>query len=201
MGNSFTGLYLIRHGEVANVEEGVYNGHFDVDLSDKGIRQMEEMAERLSKKEIRAIYCSDLKRTVGGAKIIGKRLSLSQIKSFKDLRELNYGRWEGLRFEEIKRRYPEEVEARNADYINYRIKGGENFIEMSDRVIPRIEEILRSHRGEDIALVAHGGVNRVILCWALNMDISNMLRIKQDFAAFNIINFYDSTAVVELMNG
>ncbi len=200
MENGFTKLYLIRHGEVANVNEGVYNGHFDVDLSDRGIRQMKEIAEKLSKESIKAIYSSDLKRTVIGSKIIGERLSL-RTKSFKDLRELNYGRWEGLRFEEIKKRYPEEVEARNADYVNYRLKDGENIIELRDRVIPKIDRILRSHRGEDIVLIAHGGVNRVILCWALNIDISNIVRIKQDFAALNIINFYDNAAIVELMNG
>lgn len=201
MENSPTKFFLIRHGEVANNADKCYNGHNDVDLSAEGLSQMEAIADRLKTEPIKAVYCSDLIRTVKGGRIIAEKHSLKII-SLQKLRELNYGRWDGKKLDDIKRLYPKELKARYDDIVNYRIQGGETLIELNNRILQVIKDIINKHKGESIAVVSHGGVNRIILLWALNIDLKNFHRIQQNYAALNIVNFYDNgNAIVELMNG
>jgi len=61
-------------------------------------------------------------------------------------------------------------------------------------------DIVERHRGEEVALVAHGGINRIILSEALGLDLKNILRLEQDFGCLNIIEFFDSSALVRLLN-
>lgn len=201
MKNSPTKFFLIRHGEVANNADKCYNGHNDVDLSAEGLSQMEAIADRLKTEPIKAVYCSDLIRTVKGGRIIAEKHSLKII-SLQKLRELNYGRWDGKKLDDIKRLYPKELKARYDDIVNYRIQGGETLIELNNRILQVIKDIINKHKGESIAVVSHGGVNRIILLWALNIDLKNFHRIQQNYAALNIVNFYDNgNVIVELMNG
>lgn len=201
MENSPTKFFLIRHGEVANNADKCYNGHNDVDLSAEGLSQMEAIADRLKTEPIKAVYCSDLIRTVKGGRIIAEKHSLKII-SLQKLRELNYGRWDGKKLDDIKRLYPKELKARYDDIVNYRIQGGETLIELNNRILQVIKDIINKHKGESIAVVSHGGVNRIILLWALNIDLKNFHRIQQNYAALNIVNFYDNgNVIVELMNG
>lgn len=201
MKNSPTKFFLIRHGEVANNADKCYNGHNDVDLSAEGLSQMEAIADRLKTEPIKAVYCSDLIRTVKGGRIIAEKHSLKII-SLQKLRELNYGRWDGKKLDDIKRLYPKELKARYDDIVNYRIQGGETLIELNNRILQVIKDIINKHKGESIAVVSHGGVNRIILLWALNIDLKNFHRIQQNYASLNIVNFYDNgNVIVELMNG
>src|SRR3990167_10179518 len=90
-----TRLYLIRHGQVVNHHEFRYNGHFDVDITDIGVLQMENITSFLATKPITVVYSSDLQRATKGAEIIGGALGLKPVKVHA-FRELNLGRWERL---------------------------------------------------------------------------------------------------------
>jgi len=68
-------------------------------------------------------------------------------------------------------------------------------------VIKELEGIITRHAGEEIILFTHAGVNRIIICHALNLAIENCFRIQQDFCSVNIIDFYEQAAVVTLING
>ncbi|MBI5212100.1 MAG: histidine phosphatase family protein [Nitrospirae bacterium] len=59
----------------------------------------------------------------------------------------------------------------------------------------------QSLSSENIAIVAHGGVNRIILCHVIGIPLENIFRIEQDNAAINIIEFWDKYPVVKLLNG
>lgn len=194
-------ILLIRHGETANADRRCYNGHYDADLSENGVRQIETLAERLNNEPIKAVYSSDLKRSRKSAQIFARRHSL-EVYSKMELREIRYGRWEGLPYSEIKKKFPDEISDRSANFVHYRIKGGgENLADLSHRVVPAVKNIIARHRDETIAMLLHGGVNRVILGWALNIDLKYLHRLKQNFAALNIISFYDNNeAIVELVN-
>ncbi len=201
MENNRTKIFLIRHGEVANAADRCYNGHNDVDLSADGLKQMEKIADRLKGEPLKAVYSSDLQRAAKGARLISERHSVEPV-SIKELRELSYGIWEGKRVEDIKNLYPEEFRARYDDILNYRIQNGETLLEMRERVLPAVKGIINKHTGDSIAIVAHAGVIKILLLWSLNMDLRDFYRIQQDYAALNIISFYDNgSAVVELMNG
>lgn len=195
-----TMVFLIRHGEVINAGEKRYNGHNDIDLSPEGIRHMEVVADRLSKEPISAVYCSDLIRTIKGAEIIAGKHSLPITKK-PGLRERNVGVWEGMTFEEIQRRFRKEWEEYLSDVVNFKPDGGESISEVRERAVKEMESIIRDHKGEGVVIVAHGGINRTILCTALGLELKNIFRIEQNFGAVNIIEYYDDIAVVRLMNG
>ncbi len=73
---------------------------------------------------------------------------------------------------------------------------------MRDRIIPEYERLVSAHPNQEIALLLHGGVNRVILAHVLGLDLNNLFRLDQSFGALNIIEHYeDGMAVVKLLNG
>jgi alpha-ribazole phosphatase len=219
-----TVLYLIRHGETEGAEVRRYKGSIDVPLSANGIRQMERLSLHIADLEnrrkgviekmprgsgdaenrnypgITAVYCSHLSRAIKSAELIAKPHSLKPV-IVPALRERNFGVWEGMSFDEIKEKYPEEFTAWAGNPLAFSPMEGENTMEVKDRVINAMNEIIQNHSGERIAIVSHGGVIRVILCYILGVPLENMFRFEQDYAALNIIEFWDAYPVVKLMNG
>jgi broad specificity phosphatase PhoE len=149
---------------------------------------------------LQAVYTSNLSRAVRSAGIIAEPFGLKPVE-ITDLRERSFGLWEGMTFTEIKEKYPEEFEAWANDPLKYSPIKGESTVDVKDRIIPTITKILDSHKGDNIAVVAHGGVNRIILCHVLGIPLENIFRIEQDYAAVNIIEFWDRYPVVKLING
>jgi len=195
-----TRIYLLRHGETVN-SRGVFkfNGHFDVDVTEEGSRQLSLQAQRLKNRPIRYVYSSDLKRAVKGAEIIASTLSAKAITD-RRLREISAGNWEGLSASEVQEKYPEDFKSRYSDIVNFRIPGGENLLDVRKRSLAAISEILDRHKGEETAIVAHGGINRVILSDAIGLDLKNILRIEQEFGCLNIIDYLEGTSLVRLLN-
>lgn len=195
-----TTFYLIRHGETEGGEVKRYKGTIDVPLSEKGVKQMERVAEYLRRvTSLKAIYTSNLSRALKSAEIIAEPHSLNPI-VVPDLRERNFGLWEGMSFDEIREKYPREFDAWAGNPLKFSPMGGETTLEMQKRVINALDEIIRNHNGEHIAIVSHGGVNRIILCHILDIPLENIFRIEQDYGALNIIEFWDGYPVVTLMN-
>lgn len=196
-----TRLYLIRHGEVEGAGVPRYNGQTDVPLSEKGRAQYVGLKERFADARITACYTSDLSRCTWGAEVLGAHLSVQPVRR-SELRELNIGIWEGMTWSEIMTQYPDEWQARLADLVNYRVPRGENLLDVHGRVMPVINDIVRRHRGEEVLVVAHGGVNRIILLDAIGAPLSALFNIEQKYCCFNIIDFYaDGKTVVQLLNG
>lgn len=197
----YTRLYIIRHGQVVNHHELRYNGHYDVDITDIGVEQMERVGDFLSNLPIDAVYSSDLQRAVRGAEIIGRILGKRPERT-ASLRELHLGRWEGLTREEAAERFPEEAHFRFRDLATSKVKGGESLLDLSDRVLPAIDALLHRHSGGSVCIVAHGGVNRVVLTDAMGLSIENFFRIEQDYGCVNVIDYFDDgIKVVKLLNG
>lgn len=198
---SYTRLFLIRHGQVVNHHEFRYNGHFDVDITDIGLRQIKTLSDFLSNEPVSAIYSSDLQRALKGAEIVGEAFGIQPV-SMHDFRELSLGRWEGLTREEGAKRFPEEAGFRFRDLADSKVEGGESLHDLHNRVMPKLNELLNRHRNEALCLVAHGGVNRVILCDAMGLPMENFFRIEQDFGCLNVIDYFeDGVKVVKLLNG
>ena len=196
-----TRVYLMRHGEVDNGGEKRYNGHIDVDITPKGVEQMHRLAGLLAGKPVTAVYSSDLIRSVKGARIVSERLGLTP-SPVRALRERSVGQWEGMTAEEIQQRYPEEYKAWRADLLSYRPPEGECLQDVRKRILPEYQRIVALHPDQEIAMLLHGGVNRVILADSLGLDPRNLFRIDQAFGALNIIDQYDDgMAVVKLLNG
>lgn len=195
-----TRLYLIRHGRVAEGHAHRYHGHNDIPLSPEGERQLTELARQLKEVPLAAVYASDLSRSRDGAARLCEGRGL-EVRVVPEFREVNFGVWEGLTFDEIAARYPQELEGRFRDLAGYRIPGGESLLDVQGRVLPRLREILADNPGRSLALVAHAGVNRVILADALGLSLSHFFRLDQNYGCLNIIDYFPDFTVVRLLNG
>ena len=195
-----TRIHLVRHGQVEGHDQPRYNGQTDVALTQPGIQQYHLLKELLARHPITACYTSDLTRCVVGADIICASLGIEPVKRSR-LREVSIGIWDGLTWDEITGRWPEEWQARLADLVNYRVPRGESLLDVQARVMPEIEEIVQRHQGEEVLVVAHGGVNRIILLNAIGAPLTSMFHIEQSFGCHNIIDYYaDGKITVKLLN-
>ena len=199
-----TKIYLIRHGEVEGANPRRYNGHIDVPLSGNGIAQIKRLAAFLSGKVARresgkltAIYTSGLSRAVKTAEIIAEPFGLEPV-VVDGLKERSFGEWEGMSFDEVDEKWPEAFQAWADDPLSFSPIGGESTLETRDRVIPVFNKIAADHKGEEIAIVSHGGVTRVILCEMLGIPLENIFRIEQDFGALNVIEIWDYPVVKQI---
>ena len=195
-----TRIHLIRHGQVEGHDQPRYNGQTDVALTDLGVEQYHRLKERLADYPVSACYTSDLTRCVTGAGIICGQFGIEPVRR-SELRELNIGVWEGLAWQEIQSNWPEEWQARLADLVNYRVPQGENLLDVEARVMPVIHEIIERHKGQELLVVGHGGVNRIVLLNAIGAPLAGMFNIEQNYGCYNIIDYYaDGRATVKLLN-
>lgn len=199
-----TKIYLIRHGETEDADEKRYKGHIDVPLSENGIEQIKRVSKFVSTEagkqesgKVTAVYCSGLIRAVKSAEIIAEPLGLKPV-VVGELKERNFGAWEGKSFDEIKEEYPEAFGAWADNPLRFSPMGGESTIDVSERAIKIFDELVGRHEGESIAIVAHGGINRVILCELLGIPLENIFRVEQDYAAVNVIEKWDYPVIKHL---
>jgi alpha-ribazole phosphatase/probable phosphoglycerate mutase len=193
-----TRLYLTRHGEVVKVE--VYHGQTDVDITPTGVKQMERLRELLKDKKLQAVYSSDLTRTWKGAEIIAQPHDLTP-QAFPQFREVHFGRWQGLNYAQVMERYPSDIPQWLKNVDQFRIPDGESMIDVRQRAIPQLQELIEQHRGKEFVLVCHGALNRLILAEALHLPMAHLLRMEQDYGCLNIIEYSSTWSVVKLMNG
>lgn len=195
-----TRIYLVRHGQVEGYEEKRYNGQSNIPLTATGKEQSERVRNCLSTIALEAVYSSDLGRSRYCARLIAEGHGLPVVVE-EALREINFGDWEGRTWVELQEAYPQDWQRRLEDLTNYQVPGGESLQDAADRVRPAIRRILEQHPGGAVTLVAHGGVNRIVLLDAIGADLEQAFAIEQDYGCLNIIDYLDGHAVVRLMNG
>lgn len=194
-----TRIYLIRHGETEWNKQGRLQGNSNVKLSPEGIRQAQLLAEHSPFQHIDAIYSSDLVRAVDTAKILAEKFNL-EVQTLPELRETNFGYWEGKSIADLAEIYPDDFGKFFTAPEKCRPPHGETFLECQDRVMNAMNKIVAAHDNKKILVVSHGAVIRLILCAALGMPINKMWAISQFNVALNILRFDDLNITVELMN-
>jgi alpha-ribazole phosphatase len=192
-------LYLIRHGEPEGAAAGRYLGACDVPLTGRGRRQMHEVAAALAGAGLRAVYCSDLARSVESAAIVAGLHRLEPV-VVPALRERDFGAWEGLTWDEIQAHDPAGAERWARDPLAFRPVGGEDLCAVEERVVPAFAWVASGHPAGAYAIVAHGGVNRVLLARFFGLPRENLFRIAQDHAAVSVVAFHGGLPVVQALN-
>jgi len=194
-----TWVYLARHGEVQHAAEGRFFGHTDVALSPVGVAQAAALGERLATEPIEAVYASDLLRARESAAPLASARA-TEVVALRPLREMAMGRWEGLTFAEIHAREPELCARWLADPFAMPFPEGEGLADLWARAVPALRRVVERHAGQRVAVVAHGGTNRVLLAEALGLPLANIFRLAQDYAAWSLIEYRGDRAVVHLVN-
>jgi alpha-ribazole phosphatase/probable phosphoglycerate mutase len=191
----------VRHGQVEGFEEKRYNGQVNVPLTEVGKEQSKAISENLSGVRVDAIYSSDLDRSQYCAELIAEAHGLSN-SAEPALRELHIGDWEGRTWAELQEAYPDDWRARLNDLVSYNVPGGESLQDTADRIRPCVQKALEQHQGKTIVVVAHGGVNRIVLLDAIGATLEQAFSIEQDYGCINIIDYFaDGQSVVKLLNG
>lgn len=158
-----TRAYLIRHGETDWNRDRICMGQMDLPLNERGRRQAALIADRLAHAQIDAVYSSDLSRAMGTAAPLARARGLIPT-AMKELRELDYGTWQGYRQEELRERFPETFrEDPRRQPMRFQPHGGESVSDLYRRSVQAFEEILERHRGQTTTLVAHGGTIRCLV--------------------------------------
>ncbi|MDH5204855.1 MAG: histidine phosphatase family protein [Hylemonella sp.] len=154
-----TRILAIRHGETAwNVDTRI-QGHLDIPLNDTGRWQAERLARALAARNDppHAIYCSDLLRAHDTARAIAGATG-APLLTHTGLRERGFGIFEGRTYVEIEQTWPEDSEHWRRRTPHWAPEGGESLLVMRERVTRTLHELAARHPGEQIVLVAHGGV-------------------------------------------
>jgi broad specificity phosphatase PhoE len=186
-----TRLYIVRHGSTVLSAEDRFAGSVDVELSDEGRAQAASLASRLAGAHIRAIYTSPLVRTLATARVLGERWGVSAIVR-DELREIDHGRWEGLRRRDVQIEFAEEYATWEADPFTFAPSGGESGLSVLARALPAVREILTTHEGDQVLLVSHKATIRLLLSSLLGFDPRGYRdRLDQAPACLNVLDFKD----------
>lgn len=187
-----TRVYLVRHGSTLLTQDNRFAGVIDVPLADEGRRQAQRLAARLAKEPIVAVYASPLERTLETARILAAPHSLEVIPQ-DCLREMSYGRWEGLTRAEVEAQYPEEYVEWEQDPYTFAPEGGETGLAVTARALPGLLAIVRRHPDDHVLIVAHKAIIRLVLSWLLGFDPRAYRdHLDQSPTALNIIDFRGS---------
>lgn len=194
-------LFLIRHGQTDGNAQGRYQGSMDTELTENGLRQAQQAKNYLSNVKMASIYSSPLKRTLETARIIAEGTG-HEIKIIKDLRELNFGKWEGLTFDEINAQYRRDYQDWLNDPYSNPPTEGESFGELIKRAKAAINEIISENPdGSSVAVITHGGVILALIvewlgipprCWRSliqRQGAINVVVIDKDFPYISSINY------------
>ena len=195
-------VYLIRHGETTANNEKRFAGVMDVSLTPKGELQAEQAGEKLKTVEFDAFYCSDLKRAMDSATIIGKYQTLKPT-VLSELREMNFGIWEGKRMAEIKDQDSVLLDKWFKDFDNFVVPSGESVKEMFERVTKAYKKIIEPYNMDDdvkIAIIAHGGVIQALLSYLCYGDNTGYWRFRVDNCGINTIEYVMGYPVIRGLN-
>ncbi len=192
-------LLLVRHGNTKGNSAERFWGQTDVELSEAGIRQVEGLRDRLVNERIDVIYTSRLRRAALTAQIIDSTHQLDVI-TCPELLEINFGKAEGLTFQEIGQRYPELVKAWPNRDLTFRYPGGESLADVNNRVIEFLVLLEKHAPEETILVVAHSGILRPLICHLLRIEPLHAKKIRTDLASLSIVETYPQTAILTLLN-
>lgn len=165
-----TRIVAIRHGETAwNVDTRI-QGHLDIPLNNTGLWQADQVARALADEPIAAIYTSDLQRAHATAQAVA-RTTGAPLTTHTGLRERSFGHFQGRTFAEIEAELPEDAHRWRKRDPHYTPEGGESLVTLRERIERTVAQLAQQHLGEQVVMVAHGGVLDVLYRLATRQDI------------------------------
>lgn len=194
-----TTFWLIRHPQPESEAEGRCYGSLDWRLSEQGMLQARAIARKLQSETLAAIYTSPRLRCRQAAEILGTGRTCP-VETIEAMRELDFGEFEGRRYEDIEQSHPEIYRDWMENPTEVQFPGGECFRAMQVRVLAAAADLRTRHRGDSIALITHGGAVRIILAEALCIAPRHIFRLAQRHGAINLLRYFEDVPLIELVN-
>jgi probable phosphoglycerate mutase len=185
-----TTTVLLRHGDTRLSPEHRFSGRRDLPLSASGLRQAKAAAGRLAAgAPIHAVVSSPLRRAVATAAIAADELGLTPVTD-DDLRETDFGDWDGFTLAEIQQRWPAAAAAWRRD-PDQAPPGGESFADTAHRVNRACDRLLQGHGGKTVLVVSHITPIKILLCRALSVPLGTLYRLYLGSASINEIQWHE----------
>jgi alpha-ribazole phosphatase len=189
-------LLLVRHGETDYNQQWRFQGHSDLGLNQAGRWQAEGLRQRLEREPLDVVYTSVSKRAVATANIIARQRGL-RVVPCENLAEIDFGKFEGLTYDEIVKSYPDW----KPDDFSFTAYGGESLEQLAQR-IKAFADGLRSDNpaAATILIIAHSGSLSVLLCVLLRIDIKSWQRFRLAPASLTVVEDFGQRPVLTLLN-
>ena len=192
-------LVLVRHGETEWSREGRHTGRTDLPLTENGRENAKRVGSELEGFEFTRVLSSPLTRALDTARPIAAAQGLEPA-VLDTLAELDFGEVEGLRFDEIEVAHPELFRTWMDEPARVRFPAGEGLADLRARVLPVLAEIRARHEREAVAVVAHGGVIRVVLAEALGLDDGALFRLDLSEGGVSVVDWLDGVPLLRVAN-
>lgn len=166
-------IFLVRHGATDWNLQGRCQGATDLDLSEVGVRQAEQIATSLTNETIHGIYSSNLKRAQQTAQFFSLHHQLPVLIE-TDVRELDHGELEGLTFAEIKENYLQFIQKWRTEPAEIQVPGGERLVDVARRAWNGLNRIVQRHAAEEaVVVVSHNFPILGIICRITGTHLNN----------------------------
>jgi len=192
-------IYFVRHGQTAHSRENSFSGTLDVPLTESGHRMAQALAEHWGHLPLQAVYASNKSRAIATATPIANLLKLP-VQVDRDLREIEYGAWEGLSEDEVERSHPGAFEAWSDHPDLVPPPGGETAVQIAERAMASIARIRATHTEGSVMVVSHKATLRILMCAFLGIPVGDFRRrIGMPVAAVSAVDFKSSGPLLKLL--
>jgi alpha-ribazole phosphatase len=192
-------VILVRHGRTAWHAEGRYAGTADVELDDVGRKQVELVVERLADAEIACVYSSPLSRCFELAESVAESHGLV-VTVDERLREIDLGRWDGVKYSDIVEKDGEILKKWTADPGSVTVPGGESLVVVQERSMQWFSKVVSDYPEETILASSHGGPIRSMLAAVIGLPLAKIFRLQVDLASISIVDYRGKFSNLELLN-
>ena len=192
-------LYIVRHGETEWNVIKRFQGQLNTPLTEKGIKKLKETGKKLENVLFDEVYTSELGRTVASAEIIlnennGYKNNKLELQKLAELNEVYFGVWQGLTYEEVFLKYPEEGNNYFYNVKNYKAENveAEKLEDALERFLKGINKILNRHKSGNILVVTHGTVFEMFINYVENKSIFDIdERTLMDNGDYKVFSYKD----------
>jgi phosphoserine phosphatase len=172
-------IIIVRHGETAWNTADIFRGRVNIGLSEKGQKQAELLADYLSQKKIKAVYCSPLPRAIQTAEAVARRQHVNA-QTMHELTDLDFGEWEGISRQEVKIKYKQIYDLWLERPDLAQIPGGESMADARKRALSALEKIMAQNKEGTVAIITHRVITKILTCALLGLDDSHFWNVEQD---------------------
>ena len=192
-------LILVRHALTIDNQKSRLSGHIDSSISEEGKEQIDKLTNYLKDFDIDKIYTTTSSRTKSTVKKLSELKSIEIIER-ESLKEISFGNFEGLTFDEIKNKYPEEFQDMIQKGYEYKYPNGESLIDSYNRVCIELDNIISNNDDRTILICSHGGTIRNIITYLISNSYKYHWNFKIDNGSVTILEVQDGFTVITAMN-